>query len=131
MKTAKKLIAVALVLGVVICLFAGCGESKKIIGSWTCTNNDYVGAVFTFNEDGTGAVDGNLLGLTIDLGSLASVDMTYEIKGKEITVSYSVSVLGGLLNTGSDTEVYTMAFEGDNLTLTRADGTVLSFTKNA
>lgn len=130
----KKVVSIALVLVLAIGCFTACSAGKKLVGTWKSTDNDYVGAYFTFNEDGTGKVDPSVL--DIDLGligdlisSIAEVDMTYTVDGKTLSVTYSLNVL--TVSIPATTQKYTMSFEKDTLTLTKDDGTAIHFAKQA
>lgn len=121
----KKVLSIALILALVICAFAGCSNPKKdILGTWIGSKDlllvdaEYS---FTFNEDGTGKMAApelnNLTGM--ELG----VDMTYVIEDDQITITTSALFL-------SKTTTYTMAFDGDTLTLTSGND-VITLTKQA
>lgn len=128
----KKVISVTLALVLALVCFASCSADKKIIGTWQCVNSDVQNQTLTFNEDGTGEVDVSIL--DIDLGvigdaikSLAGIEMTYTVDGKNIAITYSVNVIG--ISLGEKTENFTMSFSGDKLTLTNANGTVKDFVR--
>lgn len=128
----KKVLSLALVLCLALCCFASCTSQQKIIGTWQCVNSDVQTQTLTFNEDGTGEVDVSIL--DIDLGaigdaikSLAGVDMTYTVDGKNIAITYSISVIG--ISLGEKTETFVMSFSGDKLSLTSANGTVKDFVR--
>lgn len=130
----KKTISIALILVLTISCFSACSAGQKLIGTWKSTDNEYVNAYFTFNEDGTGKVDPSVL--DIDFGvfgdivsSIAEVDMTYTVDGKTLSVTYSINVL--TVSIPTTTEIYTMEYDKDTLTLTKDDGSTIHFTRQA
>ena len=118
----KKVIGIALVLCLALTLFAGCGTNEqKIIGTWkgsveTGILNTSVNVEYTFNEDGTGSMPLLSSGIDVD------VNFTYTINEDLITIVTDTAIL-------SQTKVYSMAFEGDVLTLTDPDNEALVLTK--
>ena len=114
----KKILSLALVLVVVISAFAACTPvEEKITGKWTY-NETVLGIVteraYVFNADGTGTAPGELIGVAIPL------DMTWSIEKDTLTIKKNIS---------KEPEVYTFALKGETLTLTAADGTVMTLTK--
>lgn len=117
----KKVISIVMVLCLALTLFAGCSNEQKIVGTWKGTAqtglfNTSVDVEYTFNEDGTGSMPVLQAGINID------VNFTYTIEEDKITVVTDAVVL-------STTKTYTMAFEGDTLTLTEEDGKAITLTK--
>ena len=72
----KKIIAIALILILTLGCFTACSASDKIVGTWTYNEVGLLDVVvehsYTFNEDGTGTMPGEL--------GLLELDMTYTIK---------------------------------------------------
>jgi len=124
----KKVISIALVLALAVTCLCACSASKKIIGTWNCTDESFINTSITFKEDGTAEVDGTILGL--DLGTLGSIlsgalngllNTTYTIEKNTLTINYN----------NNPAATYTVAFSGDTLTLTSTDGTVYHYVKAA
>lgn len=117
----KKVISIVMVLCLTLTLFAGCSNEQKIVGTWKGTKetgilNTSYDVEYTFEEDGTGSMPVIQTGLNVD------VSFTYTINEDTLTIVTDTAIL-------SQTYVYTMAFEGDTLTLTDEDGKALVLTK--
>ncbi|MBR3767500.1 MAG: hypothetical protein IKL10_04575 [Clostridia bacterium] len=112
----KKALSIALVLIVLVTAFAACTPvEEKITGTWTYTEtvlSVVTEKKFVFNADGTGTVPGELTGLF-------DINMTWSISDKNLTVDSELY----------DPVVYTFELKGDTLTLTKADGSVLTLTR--
>lgn len=81
MKATKKIVSVICVMMIALSAlaFTGCGKDKNsIVGEWVYKSNDSE-YVYIFNEDGTGCY--SAWGINTDL--------TYEIDGENISISYS------------------------------------------
>ena len=110
----KKIISIALVVLMLICVLASCGQ-KSVVGTWT-RQYTVLGVVtedkFVFNEDGTGTMT-TILGIDLD--------MTYTAEDGELIVT--VNTLG------VETDItYSYKFEKGNLILT-SGGETLEFIK--
>ena len=125
----KKVLSIVMVVCLVATLFAGCSalttgiNESKIVGTWEGTVETgifgtSVDVTYTFEEDGVGEMP------LLDSFLNASVDFTYTIEEDVLTIDVDTSFY-------SDTFVYTMAFEGDNLILTDAEGEAITLTKVA
>lgn len=125
----KKVLSIAMVLCLVATLFAGCSgltttlNESKIVGTWegemeTGLFGTSVDVTYTFNEDGVGEMP------LLDSILNASVDFTYTIEEDVLTIDVDTDLY-------SETYIYTIAFEGDTLTLTDGAGEVLTLTKAA
>ncbi|MBQ2759222.1 MAG: hypothetical protein IJE93_05580 [Clostridia bacterium] len=116
----KKVISVALLLVMVLTVFAGCSNpQKEIVGTWTGETSVLGGVVtektFTFYEDGTGKTE-TFLGVEIEI--------SYTIDDETLTVTTSA------LGVANDT-VYTYTLEDDVLTLVDGDTTYRLFKEEA
>ncbi len=115
----KKVLSVALILVVIVSAFAACGVpvEEKIVGKWTY-NETILGIVtektFVFNADGTGTAPGDLT------GDLIPLEMKWTITEDILTVDKNVS---------KEPVSYKFVLKGDTLTLTKADGTILTLTR--
>ena len=115
----KKVLSIALVLTVLVCAFSACGTpiEEKIAGKWTY-NETILGIVtertYVFNADGTGTAPGELT------GDLVPLEMKWSIYEDQLTIEKSIS---------KDPISYKFALKGDTLTLTKADGTVITLTR--
>ena len=107
----KKVISVALLLLMVVTVFAGCSNPQKdIVGTWTGETSVY-GIIsektYTFNEDGTGKTK-TLLGV--------EVEITYTIDDTTLTV---ITTALGV----SNETAYSYTLEDNVLTLVDGDDT--------
>lgn len=115
----KKVLSVALILVVLVSVFASCGTpiEEKIAGKWTY-NETILGIVtektFVFNADGTGTAPGDIT------GDLIPLEMKWSIVEDTLTVAKNVS---------NEPVSYKFVLKGDTLTLTKADGTILTLTR--
>ena len=115
----KKIISIALILVVLVTAFSACGTpvEEKIAGKWTYQET-ILGIVtektFVFNADGTGTAPGEIT------GDLIPLEMKWSIADNVLTVDKTVS---------KEPVSYTFVLKGDTLTLTKADGTVLTLTR--
>ncbi len=111
----KKVISVALLLVMVLTVFAGCSNPQKdIVGTWTGETSVYgyiTEKTYTFYEDGTGKTE-TFLGV--------EVEISYTIDDEKLTVTTSA------LGVASDT-VYTYTLEDDVLTLVDGETTYRLF----
>ena len=92
----KKILSVILALALVLC-FAACGSANgssdngasSIIGSWDSI--EAPGTVYTFNEDGTGALDasGVIMNFTY-VDKDGKVEITYEGTDTALVCEYTV-----------------------------------------
>lgn len=125
----KKVLSIAMVLCLVATLFAGCSgltttlNETKIIGTWTGEKETglfgtSVDVTYTFEKDGVGEMP------ILDSFLNASADFTYTIEEDVLTINVDSEYY-------SDSYIYTIAFEGDNLLLTDGAGDVLTLTKAA
>ncbi len=123
----KKVLSIAMVICLVATLFAGCSgltgviNESKIVGTWegakeTGIFGTSVDVTYTFEKDGVGTMP------LLDSFVNASVDFTYTIEEDVLTINVDSDYF-------SDSYVYTMAFEGDNLILTDDSGEALTLTK--
>ncbi len=112
----KKLISVVLILAVFVTAFAACTPvEEKLVGTWTYTEtilSVVTEKKFVFNADFTGTAPGELTGL-FDL------NMTWSIYENNLTVDTDLY----------DPVIYKFELKGDTLTLTKADGTVITLTR--
>ncbi len=112
----KKVLSIALILVVIVSAFTACGTpiEEKIAGKWTY-NETILGIVtektFVFNADGTGTAPGDIT------GDLIPLEMKWSIAEDTLTVAKNVS---------NEPVSYKFVLKGDTLTLTKADGTVLT-----
>ncbi len=115
----KKLISLALVLAVVITALAACGTpvEEKLAGKWTY-NETILGLVtertYVFNADGTGTAPGELT------GDLIPLEMKWSVNESTLTIEKTYS---------KEPVSYTFTIKGDVLTLTKADGTVITLNR--
>lgn len=114
----KKALSLALVLVVLVAAFAGCTPvEEKIVGKWTYTET-VLGVVtertYVFNADFTGTAPGELT------GDLIPLEMKWSIFEDQLTIEKSIS---------KDPVSYKFELKGDTLTLTKADGTVITLTR--
>ena len=115
----KKLLSIALILAVIVSAFAACGTpvEEKIAGKWTYQET-ILGIVtertFVFNADGTGTAPGELT------GDLIPLEMKWSITDNTLTVAKTIS---------KEPVSYTFVLKGDTLTLTKADGSVITLTR--
>ena len=115
----KKALSVALILVVLVTALASCGVpvSEKLVGKWTY-NETILGIVtektFVFNADGTGTAPGDIM------GDLLPLEMKWTVTEDILTVTKDVS---------NDPVSYKFVLKGDTLTLTKADGTILTLTR--
>lgn len=115
----KKALSVALILVVLVTALASCGVpvEEKLVGKWTY-NETILGIVtektFVFNADGTGTAPGDIT------GDLIPLEMKWTVTEDIITVTKNVS---------NDPISYKFVLKGDTLTLTKADGTILTLTR--
>ena len=115
----KKAISLALVLIVVLSAFAACGTpvEEKLAGKWTYTES-VLGIVtertYVFNLDGTGTAPGELT------GDLIPLEMKWSVSEDTITIEKTIS---------KEPVSYQFVLKGDVLTLTKADGTVITLNR--
>ena len=102
MKLSKKLVSLVLMLIFVLSLVA-CGNSKSVVGSWSCTKDDNVYS-YVFEKDGTG---------TVGIGGI-TLDTEYKVEDNKISII--MSYLGQ-----SQTSELTYSIKND--VLTHTDGT--------
>jgi len=125
----KKVLSIAMVLCLVATLFAGCSgltttlNESKIIGTWEGSKETgflgtSIDVTYKFKEDGVGEMP------ILDSFLNASADFTYTIEEDTLTINVDTDLY-------SDTFIYTIAFEDDNLILTDGAGEVLTLTKAA
>ena len=116
----KKVISLSLVLVLVLACFAGCAKKNLIVGSWSYQEKTILNVVtertYTFNEDGTGSAP--------VLGGITNVDITYTLEDDTLTINR-----GELIDSVAGTEVFTVKFGVNTMTLTSADGTAIELTK--
>lgn len=123
----KKLLSIVMVMCLAICVFAGCSSltgtinESKLIGTWegekeTGFFGTSIDLTYTFEEDGVGSMP------LLDAGIGVDVNFTYTVEEDTLTIKTESELL-------SQTNVYTMAFEDDTLTLTDEAGEVLVLTK--
>lgn len=123
----KKVLSIVMVMCLAVALFTGCSalsgvlNEAKIIGTWegeveTGLFGTTVDITYTFEEDGVGSMP------LLDSGIGVNVNFSYTIEEDTLTIKTESEWL-------SQTNVYTMEFEGDTLTLTDADGEKLVLTK--
>ena len=115
----KKVISIAMVLVLVVAAFAACGTpvEEKLAGKWIY-NETILGIVtekaYVFNADGTGTAPGEFT------GNLIPLEMTWSVNEDTLTIKKNVS---------SNADAFTFTLKGDVLTLTKADGTVLTLNR--
>ncbi len=115
----KKILSIALILVVLVSAFAACGTpvEERIAGKWTYQET-VLGIVtektFVFNADGTGTAPGEIT------GDLIPLEMKWSISENVLTIDKTIS---------KEPVTYTFVLKGDVLTLTKADGTVLTLTR--
>ena len=115
----KKIISVALVLIVVLGAFAACGTpiEEKLAGKWTYQET-ILGIVtertYVLNADGTGTAPGEII------GDLLPLDMKWYVNDDTLTIEKTYS---------GEPVAYTFSLKGDVLTLTKADGTVITLNR--
>ena len=115
----KKVLSLALVLTLVVCAFAACGTpvEEKLAGKWTY-NETVLGIVtertYVFNADGTGTAPGELT------GDLLPLEMKWSVSEDTLTIEKTYS---------DQPTAYTFVLKGDVLTLTKADGTVITLNR--
>ena len=123
----KKVLSIVMVVCLAVTLFAGCSaltgtiNESKIVGTWEGSKETgffgtSVDVTYTFEKDGVGTMPVLDTGLNID------IKFNYTIEEDKLTIKTDSDYL-------SQTYVYTMAFEGDTLTLTDEAGDVLVLTK--
>lgn len=123
----KKALSIIMVMCIAIGLFAGCSSltgainESKLIGTWECEKETglfgtTVDLTYTFEEDGKGSMP------LLDSGIGVDVNFTYTVEEDILTIKVESDLL-------SRTDVYTMVFEDDVLTLTDDSGEVLELTK--
>ena len=127
MKAYKRICALALVLTLVISLFAACGKpsvQEQIIGSW----RDSTGIIgFDFGENGAGKiVAGDFTIPVINISLKGDYDMTYSIETGEndvtkLHISFTFAVPINL--------DFTMQLDGDILRLTHDSGLNYTLTR--
>lgn len=117
----KKILSIALILVVLVTAFSACGTpvEERIAGKWTYQET-ILGIVtektFVFNADGTGTAPGELT------GDLIPLEMKWSISENILTVDKTIS---------KEPVSYKFVLNGDTLTLTKEDGTVLTLTRAA
>lgn len=125
----KKVLSIAMVLCLVATLFAGCSglattlNETKILGTWEGSKETgflgtSIDVTYTFEKDGVGEMP------LLDSFVNASADFTYTIEEDTLTINVDTDFF-------SETYIYTIAFEEDNLILTDGAGDVLTLTKVA
>ena len=112
-KTVSVLLAVVLLAAIALSTVS-CGGAKKLVGTWKDEN----GGLLVFSDDGKVSIKSEK-----GLFSNLSVDGTYTVDGKEVTITYKVLIV--------DTNfTYTFKVKGKTLTLTDDKGNESSYTKS-
>lgn len=116
-KSTISVIALILCALFATCCFTGCGSTTEantnnstsaIVGSWD--SNEAPGTVYTFNEDGTGALSGDGYELTF----------TYTEKDGTVELTYE----------GASVQIYEYTIENDTLSLTDVEiGSAITYSK--
>ena len=127
MKTMKRFGAIALVLALIVTLFAACGKpsvKEQLVGSW----RDSAGIIgFDFNEDGTGsivALDFTLPILNISLKGNYDMNYTVATDDNDVTtlhISFDYAVPISL--------DFTITVDGDILKLAHESGLNYTMTR--
>ena len=127
MKTMNRFGAIALVLALIVTLFAACGKpsvKEQLVGSW----RDSAGIIgFDFNEDGTGsivALDFTLPILNISLKGNYDMNYTVATDDNDVTtlhISFDYAVPISL--------DFTIAVDGDILKLAHESGLNYTMTR--
>ncbi len=123
----KKILSIVLVMCLAVSLFAGCSSlggalnEAKIVGTWegeveTGFFGTTVDVKYTFEKEGKGSMPLLNSGISLD------VNFNYTIEEDILTIKTDSDLI-------SQTYVYTMAFEGDTLTLTDEAGDAIVLTK--
>lgn len=123
----KKILSIVMVVCLAVTLFTGCSalsgviNEAKIVGTWEGSKETgffgtSVDITYTFEKDGVGSMP------LLDSGIGVDVNFSYTIEEDTLTIKTESDLL-------SQTNVYTMAFEGDTLTLTDEAGEALVLTK--
>lgn len=116
----KKILSVVLILVIAVTVFASCqSPEESIVGTWTY-NETVLGIVtertYVFNADHTGTAPGEIT------GDLIPLEMRWSIYEQQLSIEKPL---------GSNPHTYTFDVSGDTLTLTKADGTVITMTRVA
>lgn len=114
----KKILSVVLILVIAVTAFAACQPAEeRIVGTWTYKET-VLGIVtertYVFNADHTGTAPGDLT------GDLIPLEMKWSIFEDQLSIEKTL---------GSNPVTYTFDVSGDTLTLTKADGTVITMTR--
>lgn len=114
----KKILSVALIVLVLVTAFSACTPvEEKIAGKWTYTET-VLGIVtertYVFNADGTGTAPGELT------GDLIPLEMKWSVYEDNLAIEKTVN---------QAPVVYKYELKGDTLTLTKADGSVITMTR--
>lgn len=100
MKKIVKILAVVLVIGTMVCIFASCGSSLKGTYKSTDVDSANLSGSLTFDKDSkvTGSLKGGLGTISID-GTYAiedgNITFTYEVFGVSASKAYTFEKKGG------------------------------------
>ena len=108
-KKILSLLAITLCVVLAALTFTACGGSKSpIVGSWE--SDEAAGVIYTFNEDGTGALKGEGY----------EISYTYTVKDDTLTLVYSDS---------NSEQTFNYKIENNVLSITDSNGATITYTK--